>query len=143
MVGHKFLVPTIPYNTFWIQKTRVSPRIYHCNLNAHVLDRFKPIRYQNDCKNHRLTQQPKGEYKVRTTAMEKTAHNIQEAFAIMGIMQRPKPYPLAKQCACGLSYTRRAFLRLAIPAGGDHMHGLIWRQCSCGSTITIKDPDNA
>lgn len=76
---------------------------------------------------------------MRATTMEHIAYNLQEAFAMIRLMTKPKPFPLAKQCACGQSYTLRAFMQLPIPTGGGQMHGLLWRQCSCGSTITVRD----
>lgn len=71
--------------------------------------------------------------------MEKTAYSLQEAFYRLGLGEKPKPASMAKRCACGRSYTRRAFLRLPKPSGGGQMHGVYWRNCVCGSTLVIDE----
>jgi hypothetical protein len=44
-----------------------------------------------------------------------------------------------KACACGRAYTRREFV--ALPrCGRDGDAGLIWRHCSCGSTLSLPVP---
>ena len=42
-----------------------------------------------------------------------------------------------KEChCCGATYDRAAFLALALPSNGiGQAMGLIWRNCSCGSTL--------
>lgn len=45
---------------------------------------------------------------------------------------------VAKQCACGASYTLAEFLALPFPASGREFgSGLRFRNCACGSTLAL------